>query len=165
IDSRGSLHVLAGTHGRPFPYSQSLAPNDAHSGWTEAVPAAKDASQTYIGMVCGPDDTLHLVYRLWQTGKEPFPASHHAVLAYQRKRPGKPWEPPRPLVVPPFSEYSVFYHRLTIDRQGRLFVSYDYWSTYWFYRTDHRGGRRAMLMSPDGGQTWRLARTDDLRPQ
>jgi hypothetical protein len=162
MDSQGYLHVLAGTHGRPFPYARSLAPNEAGAGWTEVVPAEKDASQTYIGLVCGPDDTLHLVYRLWQTGKEPFPASHYATLAYQRKRPGKPWEPPRILIVPPFSEYSVFYHRLTIDRQGRLFLSYDYWSTYWFYRTDHRGSRRAVLMSPDGGQTWKLAQTEDL---
>jgi len=67
------------------------------------------------------------------------------------------------LIVPPFSEYSVFYHRLTIDRRGRLFLSYDYWSTYWFYRTDHRGSRRALLMSPDGGDTWKLAETRDLR--
>jgi len=27
------------------------------------------------------------------------------------------------LIVPPFSEYSVYYHRLTIDRRGRLFLS------------------------------------------
>ncbi len=77
--------------------------------------------------------------------------------------PGKPWQPPEILVVPPFSEYSVFYHRLTIDQRGRLFLSYDYWSTYWFYRTDHWGDRRSLLTSPDGGETWRLARGRDLR--
>ena len=70
---------------------------------------------------------------------------------------------PRVLVVPPFSEYSVFYHRLTIDRKGRLFLSYDYWSTFWFYRNDHFGRRRALLMSPDGGDTWKMAETKDLR--
>ena len=62
----------------------------------------------------------------------------------------------------PFSEYSIFYHRPTIDRAGRLFLSYDYWSTYWFYRTDHWGTRRA-LMSSDNGDTWKLAQTQDLR--
>lgn len=163
IDSKGYLHVLAGTHGQPFQYARSLEPNDAHSGWTEAVPAGEGLPQTYIGLVCGPDDTLHLVYRLWWYATDPFPNSHHATLAYQRKRPGQPWEPPRVLIVPPFSEYSVFYHRLSIDRLGRLFLSYDYWSTYWFYRTDYRGSRRALLTSPDGGHTWKLAQTDDLR--
>ncbi len=156
MDSEGFLHVLAGTHGRPFPYVRSLAPNDAASGWTEPELVGEDLRQTYIGMVCDPDDTLHLVYRLWQRGVEPHPASHHAVLAYQRKPADGPWQAPEALVVPPFSEYSVFYHRLTIDRLGRLFLSYDCWSTYWFYRNDHFGSRRALMMSPDGGRTWQL---------
>ncbi len=162
IDSRGYLHVLVGTHGRPFPYARSLQPNDAHGGWTEPAPLGEGLRQTYIGLVCGPDDTLHAVFRLWRSGAEPFPASHHGTLACQRKRPGQPWEPPRVLIVPPFSEYSVYYHRLTIDRRGRLFLSYDYWSTYWFYRNDHRGDRRALLTSPDGGRTWKLAENRDI---
>ncbi|MBM4035729.1 MAG: hypothetical protein FJ291_28655 [Planctomycetes bacterium] len=162
MDGQGFLHALAGTHGQPFPYARSLKPNDAHSGWTQAEPVCANRSQTYIGMVCGPDDTLHLAYRLWWWGAEPFPAAHYATLAYQRKRPGQPWEPPKVLVVAAFSEYSVYYHRLTIDRKGRLFLSYDYWSTYWFYRNDHFGRRRALLMSPDGGDTWKLAESRDL---
>jgi hypothetical protein len=162
IDSKGYLHVLAGTHGQPFPYAQSLEPNTAQAGWSKAEVVAKGQSQTYIGLVCGPDDTLHLVFRLWRSEVEPFPASHYATLAYQRKPPGKPWEPPRVLIVPPFSEYSVYYHRLSIDRIGRLFLSYDYWSTHWFYRNDHHGNRRAMMMSPDGGNRWKLVQTADL---
>jgi hypothetical protein len=162
MDREGYLHVLGGTHGRPFPYARSLQPNDAGAGWTAAVPTGENTNQTYIGLVCGPDDTLHAVFRLWRYNTEPFPASTHATLAYQRKRPGQPWEAPRVLVVAPFSEYSVFYHRLTIDRQGRLFVSYDYWSTHWFYRNDHFGRRRTVLMSPDGGESWKLAQAADL---
>lgn len=162
MDSRGYLHVLAGTHGQPFPYARSLEPNDAAGGWTEPAPTGADLRQTYVGMVCGPDDTLHAAFRMWRTGVEPFPAATHATLAYQRKRPGQPWEAPRVLVVPPFSEYSVFYHRLTIDRKGRLFLSYDCWSTHWFYRNDLPGRRRTMLMSPDGGETWKLAQAEDL---
>ena len=161
MDSKGYLHVLVGTHGRPFPYARSLAPNDAGAGWTKPAPIG-DGRQTYIGLVCGPDDTLHAVFRLWRSREKPFPASHHGTLAYQRKRPGQPWEAPRVLIVPPFSEYSVYYHRLSIDRRGRLFLSYDYWSTYWFYRNDRRGGRRALLTSPDGAQTWKLAEDRDL---
>lgn len=162
MDGQGYLHVLAGTHGRPFPYARSLQPNDAGGGWTKPQPADENARQTYVGLVCGPDDTLHSVFRLWQSGVEPFPGSTFATLAYQRKRPGQPWEPPRVLILPAFSEYSVFYHRLTLDRKGRLFLSYDYWSTYWFYRNDHVGRRRALLMSPDGGDTWKMAETQDM---
>ncbi|MBM3335245.1 BNR-4 repeat-containing protein, partial [Candidatus Sumerlaeota bacterium] len=162
MDSGGYLHALAGTHGRPFQYARSLKPNDAHSGWTKAEPVGEDLEQTYIGMVCGLDDALHLTYRLWRRGVEPHPASHYAALAYQRKRQGQPWESPRVLVVPPLSEYSVYRHRLTIDHKGRLFLSYNYWSTFWFYRNDHFGNRWAMMMSPDGGETWKLAETRDL---
>jgi len=162
MDSQGYLHVLTGTHNKPFQYTRSLQPNDASGGWTPAEPVGQDLSQTYIGVVCGPDDTLHLVYRLWRYGEPPYPNSHHATLAYSRKRPGQPWDAPRLLVVPPFSEYSVYYHRLTIDRRGRLFLSYDYWSTLWFYRNDHWGKRRSLLTSPDGGSTWKLAMGADL---
>jgi hypothetical protein len=163
MDGAGRLHALGGTHGQPFPYARSLEPNDAGQGWTDAEILGQGLSQTYIGMVCGPDGTLHIAYRLWQSGVAPFPHSSYATLAYQRKPPGRPWEAPRVLIVAAFSEYSVFYHRLTIDRRGRLFLSYDYWSTYWFYRNDHAGNRRAVLMSPDGGDTWKLATDRDLR--
>jgi hypothetical protein len=157
MDSKGYLHAVLGTHGKPFQYARSLRPNDAHGGWTKAEPVGEGLRQTYIGLVCGADDTLHLVFRMWRSGVDPFPLSHHATLAYQRKRPGQPWEAPRVLVVAAFSEYSIFYHRLTIDRAGGLFLSYDYWSTFWFYRTDHYGHRRALLTSPDGGDTWKMA--------
>ncbi len=161
MDREGYLHVLIGTHGRPFHHCRSRQPNDAGSGWTEPLTAGESLNQTYIGMVCTADGTLHVVYRLWQWG-EPFPNSSHATLAYQRKRPGQGWEQPRILVRAAFSEYSVFYHRLTIDHGGRLFISYDYWSTHWFYRNDHVGNRRTVLMSPDGGETWKLAQTRDM---
>ena len=45
MDSRGYLHALAGTHGRPFQYARSLKPNDSGAGWTEAVPTGGDGSR------------------------------------------------------------------------------------------------------------------------
>jgi len=165
MDSKGYLHALTGTHGQPFYYARSLKPNDADSGWTEAEPVGDGLRQTYIGLVCGTDDTLHLVFRYWRHDPEYHPSGAlFATLAYQSKRPGQPWGPPRVLIVSPFSEYSIFYHRLTIDRTGRLFLSYDYWSTYWSYRTDHFGRRRALMMSPDAGNTWKLVQTPALLP-
>ena len=164
MDSRGYLHVLVGTHGRTFRYSRSLKPNDSSGGWTLAEEIGPGLRQTYVGLVCGSDDTLHVVFRLWRTDNKYFPASHYATLAYMKKPKDGTWSEPRLLVVAPFSEYSVFYHRLTIDRKGALYLSYDYWSTYWFYRTDRRETRRALITSSTGGDTWKLAGMGDLTP-
>lgn len=165
MDSQGYLHVLIGTHGRAFKYVRSLAPNSAAHGWTEAEDVGAGLRQTYVGMVCDPDDGLHLVFRLWLNDDRYFPAGYYANLAYMSKRPGEKWSQAQPLVVAPFSEYSIFYHRLTIDRQGALFLSYDYWSTFWFYRTDYPGNRRALLMSPDAGRTWQLTPSSEFCKQ
>jgi hypothetical protein len=164
MDSKGFLHLLVGTHGRTFRYARSLQPNDSAGGWTAAEEVGPGLSQTYVGLVCAPDDTLHLVFRLWQDHGERFPAGSYACLAHMSKRPDEPWSAPRALVVAPFTDYSIFYHRLTIDRRGGLFLSYEYWSTYWFYRNDHVGNRRALLMSADNGATWRLAADADFAP-
>jgi len=162
MDSQGHLHVLVGTHGQPFQYARSLKPNDTSSGWTEPTSTGGDWRQTYIGFVCDQHDTLHLVSRVWQYGQPPHEAGHHATLAHQQMPRHGSWAAPRVLVVPPFSEYSIFYHRLTIDRTARLFLSYDCWSTYWFYRTDWPGDRRALMFSDDGGVRWKLAESPDL---
>jgi hypothetical protein len=163
IDSEGYLHTLTGTHGSPFAYARSRAPDTAHEGFTEPVLVEEGLRSTYIGLVCGPDDTLHLVFRTWTEDGEYHPVSHYANLGYKRRQKGGDWEPMRRLAVAPFTEYSIWYHRLTVDRRGRLYVSFDYWSTFWFYRTDHVGARRKTIWSEDGGQTWQLLRTADLR--
>jgi len=114
MDSQGYLHVLVGTHGWTFVYARSLEPNDAGGGWTEPEPLGANLQQTYIGLVCDQNDTLHLVFRLWQYDRTYFPAGNYACLAYMRKESGKSWSEPKPLIVAPFSDYSIFYHRLTI---------------------------------------------------
>jgi len=162
MDKDGYLHVLIGTHGRTFKYVRSVSSNSANDGWTEAEDVGPGLRQTYVGMVCDRDNTLHLVFRLWLNDNKYFPAGYYANLAYMSKLPGEKWSDARPLIVAPFSEYSIFYHRLTIDRKGALFLSYDYWSTFWFYRTDHRGNRRSLLMSSDGGNAWKLASSNDF---
>jgi hypothetical protein len=154
--------VLIGTHGRAFRYSRSRLPNDASGGWSPAKEVGRGLSQTYVGLVCDQDDTLHLVFRLWMRDAKRFPAGHFATLSRMSKLAGEPWSKPTPLVLAPFSEYSIFYHRLTIDRKGRPFLSYDYWSTFHFYRRDHQGTRRALMFSPDAAKTWKLAGAGDL---
>ncbi|MDD2599760.1 MAG: BNR-4 repeat-containing protein [Kiritimatiellae bacterium] len=163
IDSQGTLHVIVGTHGSTFKYACSVTPGDISAGFTEAVDIGSNLRQTYVGLVCDPDDTLHLVFRIWGNDTSYFPASHHAELAHMSKRPGAAWSQPKCLVVAPFSEYSIYYHRLTIDRRGSLFLSYDHWSTSWFYRNDLRQRPRTLINSPDAGKSWKLVTNELLR--
>ena len=115
-------------------------------------------------MVCDRDNTLHLVFRLWRNDTRTSPQAGTPIWLTCASAPKRSLVRAEFLVVAPFSEYSVFYHRLTIDRKSTLFLSHDYWSTFWFYRTDHRGGRRSVLMSPDRGDTWQLAPSKQFVP-
>jgi hypothetical protein len=179
IDSEGYLHVVTGSHhGQNFYYTRSLVPNDAYSGWTDpepvwgtgwtAVSGEDRGGQTYVALVCDPDDTLHLVFRHWRNGDalfDPTPANYYAALSYQRKPKGEPWSTPQPMVLPERGHYSNYYHKLAIDREGRLFLSLSYfdWTldenkadpdeSYW---------RRMVVVSHDGGDIWKLADTEDF---
>lgn len=175
-DSKGYLHVVTGSHGRPFKYVRSLKPNDAHGGWTEPVEVLETGSldkktgeqrgrQTYLSLVCDSRDTLHIAFRQWRGGVEPyFGGSLYAALSYQRKVTGKPWKDARPLVVPPLPGYSIYYHKLTLDRCDRLYLSYSYYSADQSYRDELPGqyDYRAVITSSDRGDSWKLAETSDF---
>ena len=164
MDSKGYLHALVGTHGNTFRYARSLQPDTAAQGWTEAAPLGEKLSQTYVGLVCDQNDMLHVVFRLARPPENTFPVGSSSSLSLMSKPTmADAWSAPRQLVQPAFTDYCVYYHRLIIDRCNRIFLSYDYWSTYWFYRIDQAKSRRALMMSPDGCQTWRLASDQDLR--
>lgn len=178
MDSQGFIHVLTGAHGEPFKYLRSLKPNDAYSGFTPPVevlsagcvedggPPEGKGRQTYISLVCGPDDTLHIAYRQWRRKVDEYHSGQqYAALSYQRKPKDGPWSAARPLVIPPVPGYSIYYHKLTIDRAGRLYLSYSYWTNDKSYQDDfpERYHHRAVLTSVDGGITWKLAETEDFR--
>lgn len=175
-DSQGYLHVVLGAHGQAFQYTRSLKPNDAASGWTKVEPvltagyvddktdADGDGRQTYCSLVCRPDDKLHIAYRQWRRGVDQFhPGEYYAALSVQSKPKQGPWGPAQPIVVPPVPGYSIYYHKLTIDRRGRLYLSYSYWTTD-EYQEDFpdRYHNPAVVMSADGGKTWKLATTSDF---
>lgn len=176
MDSDGYLHVITGAHGAPFKYMRSLKPNDAYSGWTKPEDVLKTGSvnpksgkqegrQTYLSLVCDRKDTLHIAYRQWRSGVDPyFKGGLYAALSYQRKPKGRAWGQAKPLVVPPLPSYSVYYHKLTIDRQDRLYLSYSYYSSNLSYRDELPGqyDYRAVITSGDGGTTWKLAETADF---
>jgi hypothetical protein len=66
--------------------------------------------------------------------------------------------------VPPQTGYSQYYQKLTVDRLGRLFVSCSYFSrrdppATRVYRRFHH---RMVLISENGGVSWRFAATADF---
>jgi len=177
LDSEGYIHVVTGAHGDNFFYARSLRPNDISGGFTEPVKVLDSGwvdgetdedgrgAQTYIGLVCDPEDTLHLVYRQNRSGVDEYlpDYTYYMGLSYQRKPKGGEWGPAQPLVIPPVGGYSIYYHKLTIDRLGNLYVSYNHWSNH-AYSQDFPGlyHNRAMITSTDGGDTWKLAQTEDF---
>jgi len=177
LDSEGTLHVLIGAHGQAFQYTHSLAPNDAYSGWTKPVPALAagsitddtdedgDGRQTYISLVCDQNDALHSAFRQWRRNADEYwPDQTYAALSVQSKPKGKPWGPARPIVIPPVPGYSIYYHKLTVDRHGWLYLSYSYWTSDTTYQDEFPGRyeHRAVVVSKDGGARWKLAETADF---
>ncbi len=177
FDSEGYLHVVTGAHhGQSFYYSRSLEANTIDAGWTDPVPVLADGwiavsgeergGQTYVSLVCDPDDTLQLVFRHWRTGIEDYPhladaeRDQFAGLAYQRKRKGEDWSEETLLVVPERAIYSIFNQRLAVDRTGRLYLSFSYLDrTLREISNEHRFYSRMVLVSPDGGESWMPAET------
>ncbi|MFO7946088.1 MAG: BNR-4 repeat-containing protein [Armatimonadota bacterium] len=177
LDSEGYIHVVTGAHGANFMYRRSLEPNDISVGFTEAVKVL-DAGfidsetdedgigkQTYIGLVCDPDDTLHIAYRQWRQGVDEYRPNftYYGALSYQSKPKGESWSDARPLIIPPVGGYSIYYHKLSIDRTGRLYLAHSYLTSH-AYQEDFPGvhDSAALLVSKDGGETWKLAQTEDF---
>ncbi|HAI13747.1 MAG TPA: hypothetical protein DCM28_18720 [Phycisphaerales bacterium] len=186
IDSKGILHIVLGAHHNQFKYTHSLKPYDITS-WSEVKPFGKPknmtkwGSYTYVSLLCDADDTLHVVGR-WAG------AGYYFRLVYMRKLAGQDWEPHKYLMVPFRNMYSCWYHKMSLDRQGRLFLSYIYYANQLSdaqlesYKakwpdetptdvTQHAGNWRwgltphdpGMLVSDDKGDSWHLATTADFQ--
>lgn len=177
LDSKGYLHVLTGAHGATFFYLNSLKPNDCTGGWTEPaailqsglVVAGPDGgdrgAQTYVSLVCGPDDTLYTVFRQWRRGADAYHGGgFYGTLSLQTRPPGQPWSPARPMLIPPVAGYSIFVHKLTIDRRGNLYLAYEYRTSNAEYRDTFlaENPQHTIMTSGDGGNTWKLAQTSDF---
>ena len=67
-------------------------------------------------------------------------------------------------MIPAVPGYSIYYHKLTVDRLGNLYLSYSYWTNSLTYQSDYpeHYHNRAIQMSKDGGRSWKLAETADF---
>jgi hypothetical protein len=190
LDSHGYLHVIAGAHGRPFQYRRSLMPLTSSDGWSQLEDVCttgyrdrptgpEEGLQTYLAFVCDAQDRLDIVYRQWRKNSETaFNGRMYGALSYQRRDPFTGWTQPRVVLVPPYGEYSIFTQALALDHTGRLFISAscmagDEGSTRKMaverWQQSGRDGpqpplylRRMVLVSSDGGDSWRFADTADL---
>lgn len=174
-DSAGVLHLVAGAHHKPFRYTYSVKPLDIsqwappekilQSGyWTSTTDDDGAGKQTYASLVCGADDTLHLVFR--QDCRERggrFPGKSYQVLAYQSRPPGGPWSAARTLAYHAAGPgYTNYYQKLTADRNGRLFLSFSVYrhaGVPAIYRA-YRRFRYRMLWWSDDGVQWHFATTE-----
>lgn len=174
LDHEGYIHVLTGSHGENFMYSRSNEPFSTAAGVTVPEPSLKTGwkefglergRQCYLSFVAGRDGTLHIAYRQWYQDTEPYHLeTYFGGLSHLRKAPGQPWEERSQLVmVPPYDDYAIFYQNLATDRDGRIFLSYGYRTPYAEYGTgEAQNHYTALLMTEDGGASWRLMRTEDF---
>lgn len=191
VDSQGYLHALLGGHHDQFLYTRSLEPNNAAAGWTTPTPIGKPkhpstgGGYTYVSMVFDQEDALHVVGRY--AGD-----SYKFGLDYLRMTADGTWEDRGHLVTPFRQFYSTWNQTLTTDEQGRLFLRYSYYGDQFdreggpevnAYRqkwpeddisllpgsrpnngwwTGQKQHDPVILMSDTGGDSWRLATTDDF---
>lgn len=165
-----TFHVVLGCHGHEFKYLHSP---DARS-WSK--PEIISTPHTYVGLVIDTDKTLHLAAR--------YGGGYVPTLVYMRKKRNKPWEAHKEMVRPFKTSYSVFYHKIGVDRKGRIFISYMYYGNNLNYSERDEYNARwpnfpqldrtpgwlgnvkphdpVILLSDDKGDSFRIALTRDF---
>lgn len=161
IDSHGTKHVIIGAHGRPFQY---LTQSKKSKVWSKPSPIS-DLGQTYVGAVLDKRDGIHLFCRTWRTGAD-YPGIFDASLFFQHKQGGgNIWQEQQPFALPALPGYTVYYHRVTVDRNGKVYLSMDYWPTWSIYRESYRdsnknksSGKNRLVFTSADGEAWKLLR-------
>jgi hypothetical protein len=191
MDSSGHLHVMAGAHNCTFRHTQVEAARTIPAsdnigspadGWADDEGTVSGAfgyecgdpdgvaQQTYVGFVRDREDRLHLAYR--QNEAPAGGGNKRLFLNYQYKDPGGSWSAQKQLVQPPHTNYSVYYHQLTIDRYGNLYLLFSPYTDHntsdpgefgdWFEAPVSKYKYGTMFMSKNRGVTWEWASTNDI---
>jgi hypothetical protein len=175
-DSTGGLHVVSGGHNSPFMYTHTATPADPAT-WSNPTPILRDGystpgkaprgRQTYVSLVCTPADRLVVVFRQWRAGVDAvFHGQPYQTLAVQRLDPGGEWSVAERLAYCSRRRgYAQYYQKMSIDRLGRLFLSFNYFRPKDWPRDQRAANRyrhRMVLISEDGGERWRFATLADF---
>jgi len=142
LGKNGRMHVMIGAHHGPLLYRWSEDP-EKETSWSAPEPLGP--ADTYPSLAVDEEGTLHLAHRergeRWQ-------------LWYRRKRPGQPWEAPRPLAVSPTPGYNHFVQSLTVGPIGSLHLTFQFHYAESGRAPDCKGRAAVHLQSDDGGDTW-----------
>ena len=177
-DSKGGLHVLSGGHNTPFMYTRTVDPADP-ALWSRPEPVLTSGyrqpgesgggrgRQTYVSLACLPDDALVVVFRQWRRGVDAaFRGQSYQALSVQRLEPGGTWSEARRIIFcSRFKGYAQYYQKMTVDRRGRIYLSLSYFRPHDWPRNQRVANRyhqRMILLSEDGGDTWRFAELRDF---
>jgi hypothetical protein len=189
IDSQNYLHVIFGAHSRNFKYTKSLAPNSSTSGWTTPIDIGRENATngwTYVSLLCDKNDTLHVIGRndtygyrfgLWYIRKTanddwedmgplvmPFRSYysnwyHRLSLDHQKRL---------------FLNY--IYYGDQYDRGSEYTYEIDAYKAKWPWESPYliendeqatswggtQGHDPCIIMSDDGGSSWRIALSSSL---
>jgi hypothetical protein len=175
-DSQGGLHVVSGSHNSAFMYTHTATPGDPAT-WSKPVPMLLDGyrvagrsphgRQTYVSLVCTPEDRLVVAFRQWRCGVDPdFHGQPYEALCAQWLDPGGTWTKPLRIAFCSRNRgYAQYYQKMSIDRRGRIFLSLNYFRPKdWPVeeRVVNRYHHRMILMSANGGESWRFATLADF---
>ncbi len=126
-DSKGYLHIVIGGHGAPIYYRKSTNPNDTSSWGPIEVPGEKPTTAnpaadqyTYPSLVIGANDAPMIVAR-WTGLRYIF-----RLVSLQRTTSGI-WNQ-KVILDPGRAFYGNWYHKLSIDTWGRVFINNSYYA-------------------------------------
>ncbi|MBI3971329.1 MAG: BNR-4 repeat-containing protein [Chloroflexi bacterium] len=140
MDSAGFLYAAFGPHHGPFQFRRTLRPYDA-SAWESTEWFGDDC--THPSLVCGVDDTLHLLHR---SGRSKWR------LLYRRRPKGERWSEPTEVVDPCFEGYTHFWPSLAVAADGALHLAFAINTGSPFM-----GRAVGYLRSENGGRSWTSA--------
>ena len=155
LDSKGFLHILCGAHASQVRYARSSSPDDS-SRFEPLESIAGVSKGTHLSLVCDARDRLHLFFL---DHIRMGPDQDRLGLGYV-VRDGT-WQRPRRVANSPEPKYCRMCNHLSIDKRGRLFLNYAYFTlnyrsegkvTGWYYPV--------LAYSKDHGATWDLVPDD-----